>query len=111
MGEESINSAWAMFLLRYNSTGKFQTHLQECSVGDKRIVCLFCSSRFEPCNSSATNVCVEFYPRHTHSMSVLWRVDGYSSTRVGRVLRLTRAERTKGRQTESFILKKYFLLR
>jgi hypothetical protein len=72
--EESINSAWALFLLCYNNTGKFQTLLQECAVGEKCIMYLFylrCSSRFEPCNSCVTSVCVEFYSRQTHSLSVL----------------------------------------
>jgi hypothetical protein len=106
--EESINSAWALFLLRYNNTGKFQTLLQECDVGEKCIMYLFCSSRFAPCNSSATSVYVEFYSRHTHSVSRPRRYDDYSSTRVGRVVRLTRAEGTEGRQTESFILNNIF---
>ena len=71
-------------------------------------VYLFCSSRFEPCNSSAASVCVEFYSRHTNSRSGLRRHGGYSSTWVGRLVRPPRVEGTKGRQTEDFILQKYF---
>ena len=39
--EESINSAWALFLLCYNNNGKFQTLLQKCAVSDKCIMYLF----------------------------------------------------------------------
>ena len=110
--EESINSGWALFLLHYNNTGKFK--LSSKNVCGWQIyymlIYLLCSSRFEPCNSSAVCVCVEFYSRHTHLVSMLGSHDGYSSTGwVGRrVVWPPMAERTKGRQDKYFILKNIF---
>jgi hypothetical protein len=81
------------------------------SVGVKCIMYLFCISRFVPCNSSDVCVCVEFYSRYTHSISVLWRHEGYSSNGWRGASGASAAgRRDKGATNGRFYIKIYFLL-
>ena len=55
------------------------------SVGDKCIMYIFICIVVHDLNLVVLvlSFCVGFYTRHTHSMSMLRRHDGYSSTRAG----------------------------
>ena len=109
--EGSINSAWALFPLCYNNTGKFQTLFQEC-LWVKILLCIY----FVVHDLNLATLVIQVFVWNSifvtlihcqcrGNMTVI-QVPSWASVVADP------GRREKGRQTESLILKKkkYFLL-